>query len=192
MGAHALLAGVKQVEGHQPLVERDMATLHDGPGRDGEILAAFLLSAAIPARLFRLVGVVDNPAMAANRPFRPAQVFKPFPGVFRGLEMGGYKGVRHGRISSKSEEILALGPCGVKSIIRNLVLDTSSPFPLHIQSIRSLRTPAGDSGWQERKRFPRAWPHQRAPGRLRRIRPSGTTTGTARQLAGLNGQARCG
>ena len=24
------------------------------------------------------------------------------------------------------------------------------------------------------------------------LRPSGTTTGTARQLAGLNGQARCG
>ena len=66
------------------------------------------------------------------------------------------------------------------------------PFRYKPSSIRSLRTPAGDSGWQERKRFPRAWPHQRAPGRLRRIRPSGTTTGTARQLAGLNGQARCG
>ena len=98
VGAHPLLAGVEQVEGHQPLIERDMAALHDGPGRDREILPAFLLGAAIPARLLRLVGVVDRPAMAANRAFRPAQVFQPFPSVFRGLEMGGYKGVRHGLV----------------------------------------------------------------------------------------------
>ena len=102
VGAHALLAGVEQVEGHQPLIERDMAALHDGPGRDREILSAFLLGAAIPAGLFRRVGVADCPAMAANRAFRPAQVFKPCPGLFRGLEMGGYKGVRHGPSSSIS------------------------------------------------------------------------------------------
>ena len=53
--------------------------------------------------------------------------------------------------SSKSEENLALVPCGVKSIIRNILLDTASLFPLHSESIRSVRTPAGDSGWQERK-----------------------------------------
>src|ERR1700691_3118594 len=95
-----------------------MAALHDGAGSDREILPAFLLRAAVPARLLGLVGMPNGAAMAANRPFRPAEVFQPFPGVFGGLEMGGYKGVRHGRISSKSEEILALGPCGVKSIIR--------------------------------------------------------------------------
>jgi hypothetical protein len=42
-----------------------------------------------------------------------------------------------------------------------------------------------------RVRFPRADLHS-ALGRLRRIRPSGTTTGTAGQPAGLNGQVRCG
>src|SRR5208282_4572688 len=63
MGAHALLAGVQEVEGHQPLIQWDMAALHDGPGGDREILAAFLLGAPIPAGLFRLVGVPHGAAV---------------------------------------------------------------------------------------------------------------------------------
>src|SRR5580700_3589681 len=34
---------------------------------------------------------------------------------------------------------------------RKSILDIPSLFPLHSESIRSIRTPAGDSGWQERK-----------------------------------------
>ena len=41
MGADALLAGGHQVEAHQPLVQGDMAALHDRAGGDGEVLAAF-------------------------------------------------------------------------------------------------------------------------------------------------------
>src|SRR6202035_960323 len=39
----------------------------------------------------------------------------------------------------------------VKCNMRNLILDNLSLFPLHCESIRSLRTPAGASGWHERK-----------------------------------------
>ena len=39
----------------------------------------------------------------------------------------------------------------VKYINANLILDDRSLFPLQSESIRSLRTPTGDSGWRERK-----------------------------------------
>ena len=80
MGGDALLARRHQVQAHQPLVEWDMAALHDGPGGDREVLPAFLFSAAIPARLLGLVGVVDRAAMRADRTFRPAGPLKEFPG----------------------------------------------------------------------------------------------------------------
>jgi hypothetical protein len=115
VGAHALLAGVQEVEGHQPLVQRDMAALHDRAGGDREILAALLFGAPIPARLLERVGAANRAAMAANRPFRPAELFEPLAGVFGSLEVGRYKGVRNGRISSKPEKILAVGPCRLSS-----------------------------------------------------------------------------
>src|ERR1700688_2072082 len=40
VGAHALLGRAKQIEGQQPLVERDMAGLEDRPDCDRELLAA--------------------------------------------------------------------------------------------------------------------------------------------------------
>ena len=52
-----------------------MAAFHDGPGSDREILAAFLFGAPIPTGLLSLVRVIDRPAMRADRPFRPAEVF---------------------------------------------------------------------------------------------------------------------
>ena len=39
----------------------------------------------------------------------------------------------------------------VKYINANILLDTASLFPLHSESIRSVRTPPGDAGWRERK-----------------------------------------
>ena len=57
-----------------------MAPLHDRAGGDREVLAAFLLGAAIPARLLDRIGVANGAAMGANRAFRPAGLFQPFPG----------------------------------------------------------------------------------------------------------------
>ena len=68
-----------------------MAALHDGPGGDREILAAFLFSATIPAGLLGLVGVVDRAAMRANRAFGPAQIFQPFAGRFVDWKWGAIK-----------------------------------------------------------------------------------------------------
>src|SRR6266566_5245328 len=68
------------VEGHEPFIERDMSPLHDGAGGHGEILAAFLFSATIPAGLIGLVSVVDGAAMRAYWPFGPANLFQPFAG----------------------------------------------------------------------------------------------------------------
>ena len=73
----------------QPLLQRDMAALHDGPGRDREILAAFLFGAAIPARLLERIGVPNRPAVGADRTFWPAELFQPFAGRFVALELGG-------------------------------------------------------------------------------------------------------
>ena len=80
VGAHALLAGTQEMERHQPLIQSDMAALHQRPGRDREILPAFLLGAAIPAGLiFELVGVVYRAAVRANRAIRPTLGFQPIP-----------------------------------------------------------------------------------------------------------------
>jgi len=53
----------------------------------------------------------------------------------------------HGSPPSSAWASLRSAPYGH----RNLVLDTASLSPLHSESIRSIRTPAGDAGWQERK-----------------------------------------
>ena len=91
VGADALLADAHEVERHQPLVEGDMATLHQRAGRDREILAAFLLSATIPARLLGLVGMIDSAAVRADRAFWPALPLKPFAGIFGDWKCGAVK-----------------------------------------------------------------------------------------------------
>jgi len=42
MSGHAFLAGVHQMNGKQPLVNRNMAALHDGAGAAGELVAAVI------------------------------------------------------------------------------------------------------------------------------------------------------
>ena len=67
VGADTFLAGVHQVECHDPLVQRDMAALHDRADGDGEVLAAFTFSAqAGPACFLDRVGVIDYAAIRAN------------------------------------------------------------------------------------------------------------------------------
>ena len=65
-----------------------MAALHDGAGRDREVLTAYLFGAPIPAGLFGLIGMAMDAAMRANWPIRPAGLFQPFPGGFRVRKWG--------------------------------------------------------------------------------------------------------
>lgn len=67
----ALFGGREQVEGQKPLVQGNMAALHDGFHGDAEILPADRLSAAEHAGALGRVGVIDNPTMGANRARRP-------------------------------------------------------------------------------------------------------------------------
>jgi hypothetical protein len=76
-----------------------MGPPHDRVHGDGEILAALGFGAAVHARAIGGVGVIDDATMRANRPFRPTLAFKPLPGGFVALEMGGGKGAQ-GRKSS--------------------------------------------------------------------------------------------
>src|SRR5580698_5012364 len=48
-------------------------------------------------------------------------------------------------------QLLPLGGLWSGPNFGKIILDTASLFPLHSESIRSVRTPAGDAGWQERK-----------------------------------------
>ena len=87
----ALLARRHQVERLQPLVQRDLAALHDRALGDGEVLAAFLLGAAIHAGLLGLVGVVDRAAVRADRAIGPEQAFQESAGRVVVAEVGAEK-----------------------------------------------------------------------------------------------------
>ena len=79
MRRHAFLAGVHQVKGQNPFVQRDMAALHDGADRHGEMVAAGV--ALKQARTVRfafkalIVARVGIAAMWAKRAIRPAEAF---------------------------------------------------------------------------------------------------------------------
>src|SRR5258708_35164220 len=86
VGAHALLAGAEKVEGQKPLVQRDMAILHDRADRHRELLTA---SGALPKSLatvtlrllvlqvgFESEGFSDHAAVRANRTFGPPFCFE--------------------------------------------------------------------------------------------------------------------
>ena len=77
------------MEALQPLVQGDMAALHDGLHGDAEILAAKLLSATEHAIALRRIGMVDDAAMRANRTIGPKQVLKILAGRFVVAEMRG-------------------------------------------------------------------------------------------------------
>ena len=76
MGADALLAGGHEVKAENPLVQGNVATLHDGSDRHGEGLTAFvaLIQARTVALAFHLgdAGWVQVAAMRAIRTIRPA------------------------------------------------------------------------------------------------------------------------
>ena len=67
---------------HDPLVERNLAALHDRPDRHGKLFPTF--GALVEARTMGLsleAGYfrgIDVAAMGANRPIRPALGFEPF------------------------------------------------------------------------------------------------------------------
>lgn len=63
----------------QPLVQGDLAALHDGAHRDGEVLAAFLFGAAEHARPLGRIGMIDDAAMRADGASRPQQLFEIVP-----------------------------------------------------------------------------------------------------------------
>src|SRR5207248_3217512 len=72
VGAHALLGRADQVEGPEPLVQRDVTRLEDRPHSHGELLAA-LGTLPEPPRLVRqLVVLLVIAAMRADRAVRPA------------------------------------------------------------------------------------------------------------------------
>ena len=73
VGGNALLAGRHQVEGLQPLVQGDMAALHDRFHGDGEILPAFLFGATVHASTLCRVGMIDDAAVRTNRTIGPEQ-----------------------------------------------------------------------------------------------------------------------
>ena len=81
MGAHALLAGTKQVVGQQPFAQGDVAVCEDRSDRDSERLPASL---ALPetgasALTLQLVGFADHSTMGTDRAIRPADSLKELP-----------------------------------------------------------------------------------------------------------------
>lgn len=84
----ALLARRHEVEAGQPLVQRDVAALHDGPDRHREILAARGFGAAVDAGLLGRVRAADHAAARANPAVRPALRLEPLAGGVGVLEVG--------------------------------------------------------------------------------------------------------
>jgi len=106
-GGNAFLAGVHQVDGLKPQVQREVARLHDGADRNGELALAMAALTQAVANLpglalhaFQRVDAVNRAALRAGRAFGPQpslDVGKS--GVFI-AEMGlGKDGVSHGNIS---------------------------------------------------------------------------------------------
>jgi len=116
----------------------DVAALHDGARGDREILPASLLGATIVANAFCLVGMAHGAAVRTDRTIRPSSLFQPLASEFMAMKMRGSEGVGHG-LSSICEEILAFVPCGVKSIIMNMIpilyfADPSATSPVGAES----------------------------------------------------------
>ena len=96
-----------------------MAALHDALGHDGEVLAALLLGAAIPANLLGGV-VLQGTAIRANGAIRPAGGFKPLTGGFLVVKVGFCELVL-GHLFAPMARILALAACGVNYVIMNYI-----------------------------------------------------------------------
>ena len=77
------------MEGLQPLMQGDLAALHDGAHRDGEVLAAFLFGAAEHAGALGRIGMVDHAAMRADRAIGPQEAFEELAGRVVVAEMRG-------------------------------------------------------------------------------------------------------
>ena len=99
--AHALLARRHHVEAHQPLVQGDVAALHDGAGGDGEVLTALGVAAAVTARTLCGVNALRLAAPMADRAVRPQDRLESRPSGFGGLELGGGESV-HGVLSART------------------------------------------------------------------------------------------
>ena len=77
-----------------------MARLHDGSGRDGEILPAGRIAAAVAARALGGVPTLGLAAVMADRAARPQDRLDGPPGGIFVLEVGGGEGV-HGVLSER-------------------------------------------------------------------------------------------
>src|SRR5205823_5048598 len=80
-----------------PLVERDVAALHDGLHGDAEILPALPLGAPEHAWPLGGVGMVHDAAMSTNRAIRPQHGFQELAGRSVIAEVGSRKGI-HDRV----------------------------------------------------------------------------------------------
>ena len=81
------------MEAKQPLVQGNVAPLHDGFHGDGEILAARGFGAPIDALALRRIGVTDHAAMRANRTPGPQDAFKHLASLGVVTEVGSGKDV---------------------------------------------------------------------------------------------------
>ena len=110
------------MERHGPTREGRMAALHHGLGHNGEVLAAFLFAATVPANLLGRV-VLEGAAMGANGAIWPACGFKPRSSGFLILEMRFSEFVLLGHRFAPMARILAVGACGVNYVIGNKILE---------------------------------------------------------------------
>jgi|SRR5271165_5653274 len=85
----AFLARSHKVETLKPLMQCDMAPLHNGFHGDSEILATSLLAAPIYAIALSLISVSDNAAMRTNWTIWPQNALKELAGRFVIAEMRG-------------------------------------------------------------------------------------------------------
>src|ERR1700720_1644335 len=75
VGAHAFLAGAHQMERLEPLVQSDLAALHDRPHGYCEVLAAFLLGAAVHAGALGRVSMIAHATVRATGAIGPQEPF---------------------------------------------------------------------------------------------------------------------
>ena len=73
LGAHALLGLAHEVDGGEPLAEREMAAMHDRSGRHGEAMPTALAVPLAPAGYFADIGVAT---LKASDTRGPADRFK--------------------------------------------------------------------------------------------------------------------
>src|ERR1039457_1549139 len=90
VGAHALLAGTKQVIGQQPFAQGNVGILEDRPYGNGELLTAsgtlphafanvLALAVLFSGLWLQFISVVFLATMRADRTIGPAQLFDKFP-----------------------------------------------------------------------------------------------------------------